>query len=256
MVSFNVASSSSSSSTPSRLPAGHPFIPGSSSADVCPVDDSTRSRWLEAASQTPHPFTTSTSSSSSSHSRARLSDDREISSIPRTVNSPSPTPGSSEGISPTSTSDKWVYPSEQQFFNAMLRKNHNPQQGDMKTIVPIHNAVNEKAWSELLLWEEDMGGEKCGGPKLGSFQGRPKDRSPKAWIKTALGYKPPFDRHDWIVDRCGKQIRYVIDFYEGRKDPENPQRMGFYLDVRPALDTWDGIETRVLGWWSGRVGGW
>ena len=23
----------------------------------------------------------------------------------------------------------------------------------------------------------------------------------------------PFDRHDWYVDRCGQEVRYVIDFY-------------------------------------------
>lgn len=23
----------------------------------------------------------------------------------------------------------------------------------------------------------------------------------------------PFDRHDWTVDRCGKEVRYVIDYY-------------------------------------------
>ncbi len=23
----------------------------------------------------------------------------------------------------------------------------------------------------------------------------------------------PFDRHDWFVDRCGEEVRYVIDFY-------------------------------------------
>ena len=23
----------------------------------------------------------------------------------------------------------------------------------------------------------------------------------------------PFDRHDWVVDRCGKEVRYTIDYY-------------------------------------------
>ena len=23
----------------------------------------------------------------------------------------------------------------------------------------------------------------------------------------------PFDRHDWTVDRCGKEVRYIIDYY-------------------------------------------
>lgn len=37
--------------------------------------------------------------------------------------------------------------------------------------------------------------------------------SPLAWIRHKLGGPMPFDRHDWTVDRCGKEVRYVIDFY-------------------------------------------
>jgi cytochrome c heme-lyase len=80
-----------------------------------------------------------------------------------------------------------VYPSEAQFFAAMARKNHNPQASDMKTIVPIHNAVNERAWSEVLKWEAGRGGAKCGGVKLVNFKGRPNDMSPKARLMTFLG---------------------------------------------------------------------
>jgi cytochrome c heme-lyase len=40
--------------------------------------------------------------------------------------------------------------------------------------------------------------------------------SPRARLNTLLGYAPPFDRHDWVVDRCGTTIEYVIDFYQGR----------------------------------------
>jgi hypothetical protein len=28
-----------------------------------------------------------------------------------------------------------------------------------------------------------------------------------------LGGPEPFDRHDWVIDRCGQEVRYVIDFY-------------------------------------------
>ena len=80
-----------------------------------------------------------------------------------------------------------MYPSEQQFFNAMMRKNHNPRAEDMRTIVPIHNAVNEKAWEQILWWEAGMGSERCGGPRLSSFTGRPRDRSPKAYAMGLLG---------------------------------------------------------------------
>ena len=62
-------------------------------------------------------------------------------------------------------------------------------------------------------------------------------------------YTPPFDRHDWLIDRCGTQVRYVIDFYTGKSDPTSPEKVAFYLDVRPAVDNWDGIKTRWAGLW-------
>lgn len=62
-------------------------------------------------------------------------------------------------------------------------------------------------------------------------------------------YTPPFDRHDWLIDRCGTNVRYVIDFYTGRPDSSNKQSMAFHLDVRPAVDNWEGVKTRFAGWW-------
>lgn len=40
-------------------------------------------------------------------------------------------------------------------------------------------------------------------------RGRPQEYSPKARLLNLLGYKLPFDRHDWIVDRCGEEVRWV-----------------------------------------------
>ncbi len=37
--------------------------------------------------------------------------------------------------------------------------------------------------------------------------------SPLARIRHWLGGPLPFDRHDWYVDRCGQEVRYIIDFY-------------------------------------------
>lgn len=181
----------------------------------------------------------------------RLPTDRETSSIPRADGS------------------KWVYPSQAQFYSAMERKNHNPHAQDMKVIVPIHNAVNERAWAEVLKWEAGQGGDKCGGVKLVSFKGRPQERTPKARWLTLLGYvsllfmlqqiltfpryAPPFDRHDWVVDRCGTRTRYVIDFYTGRQGP-SASNVSFYLDVRPALDNWEGVRLRAGRLWAETVG--
>ncbi|KAG5440888.1 hypothetical protein PCK2_000043 [Pneumocystis canis] len=127
----------------------------------------------------------------------------------------------------------WIYPSERMFFQAMRRKNWNPEAEQMQYIVPIHNAVNERVWYEILKWEDGQGSEHCGGPKLIRFEGKSTQMSPKArWLKF-LGYKPPFDRHDWKIDRCGKEVDYIIDFYSGK---EKEDMLSFYLDVRPKLN--------------------
>jgi len=75
--------------------------------------------------------------------------------------------------------------------------------------------------------------------------------TPKARVFTLLGYHPPFDRHDWTVDRCGKKIEYVIDFYSGKQDPKQPEKVSFYLDVRPKISV-EGVKMRVGRW----VGEW
>ena len=47
------------------------------------------------------------------------------------------------------------------------------------------------------------------------FVGKPDELSPKAMLKYYLGLAPrPFDRHDWTVDRCGTEVRYIIDYYD------------------------------------------
>lgn len=84
----------------------------------------------------------------------------------------------------------------------------------------------------------------CQGPRLTSFSGLSTKLSPKARFNTLLGYSAPFDRHDWIVDRCGKEIEYVIDFYAGRPAPDG--KPSFYLDVRPKLNSWEGVKMRAM----------
>lgn len=130
------------------------------------------------------------------------------------------------------------------FFAAMARKNHRPQAADMATVVPIHNAVNERAWSEILKWEEPYDSSSCGGPRLVSFRGDSSKLTPRARWNTLLGYQAPFDRHDWLVDRCGVRVEYVIDFYQG-KEREDGRGVSFYLDVRPKVNSWEGVRMRA-----------
>ena len=63
-------------------------------------------------------------------------------------------------------------------------------------------------------------------------------------------YTAPFDRHDWVIDRCGVRMRYIIDFYTGRTDPSAPQAPSFYIDARPALDNWEGVKMRAERFWE------
>lgn len=125
----------------------------------------------------------------------------------------------------------------------MMSQGWTPASEDMKWVVNIHNIVNERAWQHILQWEQLHSGE-CDCPKLKRFQGKPKDYSPRARLLNFLGYTLPFDRHDWYVDRCGQEVRYVIDFYSAdSKKQSAPAAM--YLDVRPALDSFGACVDRA-----------
>ncbi|KAK0563305.1 Cytochrome c1 heme lyase [Tilletia horrida] len=340
--------------------APHPLPPGVTTADRCPVDESTRQAWLNTQQQPrsegggdgqadPRSGLVKAASASAAYGGkvgetsaaggraaaaearrvASLSKNREVSSIPRAGlagynggegeqqqqqrdagrEHPSAAArgaaavllgeGKEAGSSDSgSGSGNWVYPSPAQFYSAMARKNHNPSAQDMPIVVSIHNAVNERAWQEIIAWERGWAGrtrleaaagaaatsdgvgpaagaaagtlrrkepaEECGGLKLVSFIGKPKQLTWRAWGRTLLGYEAPFDRHDWIVDRCGVQVRYIIDFYTGRPtvaartSPTGgpAQNLAFYLDVRPAPDSVEGWAMRLHRTWlrvSGRA---
>jgi len=86
---------------------------------------------------------------------------------------------------------------------------------------------------------------ECINPKLLRFTGKPKQLSPKAWFcSTFLGTPRPFDRHDWIIDRAGKPVRYIIDYYGGEENPHDDVPV-FILDVRPALDSLTSVKDRL-----------
>ncbi|MCJ1448886.1 MAG: Cytochrome c1 heme lyase [Stictis urceolatum] len=236
---------------------------------VCPVDHSARNVWAQKAQREDKVSQSSLSSDVSSsgetsgkNTKTRpLSLDREVSSIPRadtSISTSTPDPASRPANSESETgrdnrSGKWIYPSEKMFFEAMKRKNHSPAATDMAAVVPIHNAVNERAWKEIKEWEQRFAwsrsaNQNCGGPRLYSFSGDSKKLSPRARWNSLLGYQEPFDRHDWIVERCAGQpnVEYVIDFYSGKSDGIGG-KLNFYLDVRPKLNSWEGWKMRVAG---------
>ncbi|KAJ1431418.1 cytochrome c/c1 heme-lyase [Ochromonadaceae sp. CCMP2298] len=164
-----------------------------------------------------------------------LSVRRKVSTIPKGSFSPA--------HQPSADIDKWVYPSEQQYFNAMKRKGYSPAEVDIPVVLFIHNNVNEQGWSKVKEWESYSGNPA---PKLVRFIGRPKDMSPKAILLNWMGYTKPFDRHDWVVDRHGKEVRYVIDFYGGASTHVGKNKpVSIYLDVRPAVDSAGALVARL-----------
>ncbi|KAI8344800.1 cytochrome c/c1 heme-lyase [Chlamydoabsidia padenii] len=140
------------------------------------------------------------------------------------------------------TDAKWEYPSPQQFYNALRRKGWETPEEEIETMVDIHNFLNEEAWNEVLKWESKFNCECNEDPYLTRFQGRPQDISPKAKWHSLFGAPKPFDRHDWYVNHCGQERRYVIDYYEAPE--ETPGVPVFHLDVRPALDDAQTIMAR------------
>ncbi|XP_055643048.1 holocytochrome c-type synthase [Toxorhynchites rutilus septentrionalis] len=169
-----------------------------------------------------------------------LPKDRQVSTIPK--------------VTEDGRQEFWVYPSQQMFWNAMLRKGWRWQKDDiqpkdMDDIIRIHNANNEQAWQEVLKWEA-LHARECGSPKLKSFGGKATQYSPRARIRSWLGYELPFDRHDWIIDRCGKDVRYIIDYYDGGM-VDDKYRFAL-LDVRPAMDSaeniWDRMKVFYMRW--------
>lgn len=274
-------------STPSPPPAE------SDPAAKCPVDHKTREIWLQQHKASgdgapPHP-TAEADDKPREKLQRPLSSDREVSTIPRAIDptsqkapeaSPSPystsaashgTPSNAEAeTGHDKTTGNWIYPSERQFFEALMRKGNTPGSTtsaselatSVASIIPIHNAVNERAWHQILQWESrapvsDPGSTKCGGPRLYSFRGLgtdPQFLSPRARLNNLMGYQLPFDRHDWVVERCGgERVEYVIDFYQGKSGGSGngglaanagPGKLSFYLDVRPKLNTLEGCRMR------------
>ena len=78
--------------------------------------------------------------------------------------------------------------------------------------------------------------QECGNPALKHFGGKATQFSPRARFRSLLGYELPFDRHDWIVDRCGTEVRYVIDYYDGGDVNPNDHKFAI-LDVRVVIQS-------------------
>lgn len=158
---------------------------------------------------------------------------RQVSSIPRSTNSNTTTApphhqhydnssNASNDSNDNSDNSKWVYPSEQQLYNAMRRKGwSNVPEESVPAVLQIHNHVNEHTWRQIRAWEDcddcecdddnsdddNSNNENNSELVLTRFHGRPRDLSPKAFFLSRVLRRcdRPFDRHDWYVARRSKQ---------------------------------------------------
>lgn len=156
---------------------------------------------------------------------------------------PLPTDRVQSNIPKGGTDSTWLFPSPQMVFNALNRKGKGGDivEEDMEGFIHAHNTMNEATWRSVMDWERLH--TECGAPTLLKFQGKPHDLSPLAWMRQALGGASPFDRHDWTIDRCGTEVRYVIDFYF--YDDKAGTRDAFEIVTRPALDSFEAALDRV-----------
>ena len=82
------------------------------------------------------------------------------------------------------------------------------------------------------------------------------------FVNGVLGGPLPFDRHDWVVDRCGKEIRYIIDYYSvevpagggGGGEEDEEVEVYYSVDARPAPTLeglWDRGRMAFRKWQAG-----
>lgn len=145
-----------------------------SAAESCPVDHAstaTGSNPLYNADANDMAF----DHSRVADQKVNLSVKRAVSNIPKGEFTPDHQPKATE---------KWVYPSEQQYYNAMRRKGYNPAEKDIPAVLFIHNHVNEQGWSKVREWEAYSGFPN---PKLKRFMGKPTQLSPKARFLNWIG---------------------------------------------------------------------
>ncbi|ODV97901.1 hypothetical protein PACTADRAFT_185779 [Pachysolen tannophilus NRRL Y-2460] len=231
-------------------------------AAVCPVNhglnNSDNDTFINPLNNMPF----SISSEKSPGQKINLPKERTMSSIPRGQSD-------NEGV--------WEYPSPQQMLNAMLRKGKGsvPEEA-VESMVDVHNWLNEAAWREILEWEKPHSDKTHIEPRLLRFIGKPHELSPRARLYLGLSKlfpdrfneNPPFDRHDWTVLRGSnvqdtnnnetgngetkkvwEEVRYVIDYYGGPDDEESGAPT-FFLDVRPALDSFVNCQDRFSRWYG------
>ncbi len=125
---------------------------------------------------------------------------------------------------------KWLNPSANQLYRALKRKNKPIESADSFGVAEVHTAVTDNTWRCIMEYE-NLHRSTCAKPTLSRFTGQDGNYSLKARMMHWLGNPLPFDRHDWVVDRCGREVTYIIDYYALPDDETGDTE--YYIDARP-----------------------
>jgi len=152
---------------------------------------------------------------------------------------------------------EWLNPSANQLYRALERNDKKIDYADAMPVAQVHAIVTDQTWEQILEFES-LYWKTCKNPRLARFEGLDGYYSFKAKVNHyCFGVPWPYDRHDWWVDRCGKEIRYVIDYYaipDGTFDEDGDPNFEYTIDARPAptlLGMWDRLRMATLRWRKG-----
>jgi len=137
----------------------------------------------------------------------------------------------------------WLNPSAGQLYRSLKRKNKPIEYDDALSVAAVHAMVTSGTWDAIMEYEE-LHSSKCDSPKLARFNGMDGIYSLKAKFRRYLLRQPwPYDRHDWIVNRCGEEVTYIIDYYS-YPDKKGDEEL-YTIDARPAPSNLTNIFDRV-----------
>lgn len=183
----------------------------------------------------------------------------------------------------------WLNPSAGQLFRALSRKDKSIELKDAQGVADVHEWVTHQTWEEIMVYERLHAKSACrcvcrSSPSHFSLEdlapiqlsqnlsewtasGAQKRRSSivsrsfcflegGCWSRNLTFLDRgllPFDRHDWTVDRCGREVRYIIDYYS----TDLPDGSTMYtVDARPELNVpgaFDRARVAFKNWREGKA---
>ena len=164
----------------------------------------------------------------------------------------------------------WVNPTPKELFRALRRKDKHIDEEDAFSVAFVHSVVVDQTWDQIMAYEA-LHADECSDPTLNRFEGKYGDHTIKTklthWLYPSVEC---FDRHDWYVNRCGREVRYIIDYYSTRSAPTTATVTGpdgkpvtvevpaaeeeYFIDARPAPTVGGMVDRARMAWKRWRNG--